>query len=116
MNNPIGPLTKILFGDTEWLLPLGDDEVNLITLTDSLKLRWSIHELARKNFAVGSSNCDPNKLRPPAGDSGTTIVNDHLKGTCQLCPLEYFKHARSIHYSKRLQPAVSAWEVGYSEK
>ena len=56
MNNPIGPLSKILFGDTEWLLPiLGDDEENLITLTDRLKLRWSIQDLARKNLAVRSS-------------------------------------------------------------
>src|SRR5277367_3826893 len=34
MNDPIGPLCKILFGDTKWLLPiLGKDKANLITLT-----------------------------------------------------------------------------------
>jgi len=56
MNNPIGPLSKILIGDTEWLLPiLGNDEVNLITLTDRLKLRWSIQDLACKHFAARSS-------------------------------------------------------------
>ena len=56
MINPIGPLSKILFGDTEWLLPiLGNDEVNLITLIDRLKLGWSIQDLARKNFAVRGS-------------------------------------------------------------
>jgi hypothetical protein len=33
MNNPIVPLSEILFGDTQWLLPIrGHDEGNLVSL------------------------------------------------------------------------------------